>query len=58
MHEKRTFTIGSIESTKLYLHPTTIPLHDVPEGKCVWLCTHCQFIVGKGKVPFMHILTT
>ena len=42
----------------LYSHPTTILLPDVPEGECVWLCTHCQFIVGKGKVPFMHVLTT
>ena len=35
----------------LYSHPTTIPLPDVPEGKCVWLCTRCQSILGKGKVP-------
>ena len=32
----------------LYSHPTTIPLPDVPEGECVWLCTS---ILGKGKVP-------
>ena len=35
----------------LYSHPTTIPLPDVPEGECVWLCTRCQSILGKGKVP-------
>ena len=29
----------------LYSHP------DVPEGECVWLCTRCQSILGKGKVP-------
>ena len=27
-----------------------INLH-VPEGECVWLCTRCQSILGKGKVP-------
>ena len=35
----------------LYSHPTTIPLPDVPGGECVWLCTRCQSILGKGKVP-------
>ena len=35
----------------LYSHPTTVPLPDVPEGECVWLCTRCQSILGKGKVP-------
>ena len=35
----------------LYSHPTTIPLPEVPEGECAWLCTRCQSILGKGKVP-------
>ena len=35
----------------LYSHPTTIPLPDVPEDECVWLCTRRQSILGKGKVP-------
>ena len=42
----------------LYSHPTTIPLPDVPEGECVWLCTRCQSILGKGKYHLMHVLTT
>ena len=47
---------GSYETVEdliapLYSHPTTIPLPDVPEGECVWLCTRCQSILGKGKVP-------
>ena len=35
----------------LYSHPTSIPLSDVPEGECVWLCTRCQSILGKGNIP-------
>ena len=35
----------------LYSHPTTIPLPDVPEGECVLLCTRCQSILSRGKVP-------
>ena len=35
----------------LHSHPTTIPLPDVPEDECVWLCTCCQSILGKGIVP-------
>ena len=28
-----------------------IPLSDVPESECVWLCTCCQSVLGKKKLP-------